>query len=210
MTEFDHGWPEFWGLWSDGRWEVATRELLREILTPGDIFLDVGAWIGPVSLWADKFGAQVIAVEPDPVAFAELQFRIGGLPGVELWPGALTVNGGPVCLAPNPKPEGAFGDSMSRIHDDSGVVLNACPEHGQMVRSWTLAQIMDTRVPDFMKMDVEGYEVTLVPAIIDWLTDHKVALQISCHGEVLDRKLFAGYREVRMPEHTWGDIVALP
>jgi hypothetical protein len=59
-------------------------------------------------------------------------------------------------------------------------------------------------------MDVEGYEMTLVPAIIDWLTDHHVALHISCHGEVLDRQLFAGYREVRMPEHTWGDIVALP
>jgi FkbM family methyltransferase len=200
MTKFDHGWPEFWDLWATDRWEVATHNVLREVLTPGDIFLDIGAWIGPVTIWAHQLGARVIAVEPDPVAYEELRTVVPRKPPfVEAWPGALTIDGGTVRLAPNPKPEGAFGDSMSRIADE-----------GIKVVSWTLEQILNGRVPKLMKMDVEGYEVTLMPAIIDWLTEHNVALHISCHGEVLDRQLFAGYREVRMPEHTWGDIVALP
>lgn len=203
MTEHDHGWPEFWDLWAWDRWEVATHALIREVVKPGDLFLDVGAWIGPVTIWALQQGAYVIAIEPDPVAREELSEVLGVYPPLfEIWPGALTVDGGPVVLAPNPKPEGAFGDSMSRIaHPDQG---------GVVVESWALNAILDGRVPNFMKMDVEGYEIVLVPFIMPWLVAHNVGVQISCHGELLDPALFAGYREVRWPDNPWGDIVALP
>ena len=198
-----HGWQQFWKLWSSDRWEVATHDLLRLVLQPGDLFLDIGAWIGPVTRWAIELGAYVIAVEPDPVAFEGLlDATEGSWSHLETWNGALTVDGGSVTLAPNSKPEGAFGDSMSRI---------AYPdEDGLLVPSWKLDAILGDRVPKMMKMDVEGYEVALAPAVMPWLVEHNVGVQISCHGELLDPALFADYREVRWPEHSWGDIVALP
>jgi FkbM family methyltransferase len=209
-----HGWVKFWDLWATDRWEVATRELVTEVLNPGDLFLDIGAWIGPVTLWALQQGAKVIAVEPDPVAREELLNVVARynkpLPQfVEVWAGALTTTGGPVYLGANPKPEGQYGDSESRI-----VPMSSIPVQGWTfpltVESWTLQHILHARVPKLMKMDVEGYEIELAPTIMPWLTENQVAVQISCHGELLDRQLFDGYREVRWPEATWGDIVALP
>jgi FkbM family methyltransferase len=38
----------------------------RRLLTPGDVFVDVGAHLGTYSLWAAEQGARVIAVEPNP------------------------------------------------------------------------------------------------------------------------------------------------
>lgn len=202
MTEHDHGWPEFWDLWSAGAWEAGTHAVIKELLGPGDLFLDVGAWIGPVTLWALAQGADVIAVEPDPVARAELRDVVAPFGSrVEIIAGAMTVHGGEVLLAHNPKLEGAFGDSMSRIGEGDGAVL---------VNSWRLVDILDTRIPKLMKMDVEGYELVLAPWIMPWLCLNKVAVHISCHGQLLEPELFAGYREVRWPDNNWGDIVAIP
>lgn len=37
----------------------------RALLRPGDLFIDVGAYVGVYTLWAAELGAAVIAVEPD-------------------------------------------------------------------------------------------------------------------------------------------------
>lgn len=192
------GWDAFWELWESGRWEPETRQLIMDTLKPGDLFLDVGAWIGPTAKWALEAGAKVIAVEPDPIAAAML---LTSMPParVDIWQGALTVGGGEVVLAPNPKDGGFFGDSMSRIGD-----------LGINVDSWTLDQILGGRVPKMVKIDVEGYEVELAPHVLPILAEMRCTVQISCHGQLLDRELFDSWSDVTMPHDTWGDVVARP
>lgn len=192
----DHGWPGFWHFYETGGWEPHTRALLAEVLRPGDLFVDVGAWIGPVTLWALELGAQVVAVEPDPVALDELRRRA---PGVEVRAGAVTATAGTALLAPNPKPGGELGDSMSRLGD-----------HGVEVPTWTLPEILAGRRPALVKIDIEGGELDLLPELGPWLATQGAVLQVSCHGMIPDPESFAGYRSVAWPADLWGDVVARP
>ena len=54
-------------------WEADTFEFVRRNVTPGGLMLDIGAWIGPIGLYAASLGARVIALEPDPVSIASLR-----------------------------------------------------------------------------------------------------------------------------------------
>lgn len=194
MSEPYDFWAEFWKIYVAGIWEPQTRALLERILRPGDLFVDVGGWIGPVSLWALDLGARVVAIEPDPVAAAEYRRNV---PDAELWEGALSTSRGRSFIAPR---EGAgLGDSMARLAD-----------HGTPVETWTLQEVLGDRVPALVKIDVEGHEVELCPQVGPLLARLGVPLQVSFHGEFVPRECFAGYAAVSWPEEPWGDLVALP
>jgi hypothetical protein len=60
----------YWDLFCDGRWEAATLKAIDDNLPEGGLLFDVGAWIGPMTLWSAKNRrARVISLEPDPEAF---------------------------------------------------------------------------------------------------------------------------------------------
>ena len=62
----------FWQSCSRGDWEPNTFKLLKEFLNSESIFLDIGAWIGPLSVFASKLCGQVYSFEPDQFAFRKL------------------------------------------------------------------------------------------------------------------------------------------
>jgi len=70
----------------------------------GDIFIDLGANIGDVTLAARRYGMKVIAFEPDPIARAVLEER--------------TINDGGITIIPK-----AVGGSarIATIHQHPGV-----------------------------------------------------------------------------------------
>lgn len=68
----------FWGLWADEVWEPKTMETID--LFPGGKLLDIGAWVGPITLWAAR-QREVVAIEPDPVAAGLLRQNIALNPG---------------------------------------------------------------------------------------------------------------------------------
>lgn len=192
--EDPHGWLNYWNLYRSGLWEPETKAFLKEILHPGDLFVDIGAWIGPTVLWALEFGATVIAIEPDPVAIEELYYTMPA--EVEIWPGAVIASPGlTATLSVNPKEGGAFGDSMSRIGTE-----------GITVQSWTLPDILGDRVPKLVKIDVEGYEMELCPTVMPWLAEIGSSAQVSCHGAIPDKNCFEGFSSVIYPTDMWGDI----
>lgn len=179
----------FWARYHAGRWEPETKAFLEQHLGPGELFLDIGAWIGPVTRWALQVGADVIAIEPDPVALEELDANLAaGLNGgtVEIWRGALSVAGGDSLLLPR----GEWGNSMSRI-SEKGVLP---------VKTWTLPEILGDRVPALAKMDVEGYELELLPTVAPYLAERGVPLHVSLHDGLPDPEWFAGYSDVQIPE----------
>ena len=67
---------EFWKKFEVNKWENETIQILEKYLTPETYFIDIGAWIGPITLYASKFANKIIAFEPDPVAFDILQKNI--------------------------------------------------------------------------------------------------------------------------------------
>ena len=189
--EDPHGWNNFWKLFASGLWEPETKEFMHSILQPGDLFVDVGAWIGPTVRWALEVGASVIAIEPDPVALPELR----RIPGIEVWPGAVGTELGVGYLATNPKEGGALGDSMSRLGSE-----------GYQVAIWPLDYVLHRRRPRLVKIDVEGYEIDLCPVLMPWLSEIGACVQVSCHGAIPATSCFDGFDSVSIPEDSWGDI----
>ena len=109
---------DFWETCENG-WEEATFDVLVSQLAQGSTFVDVGAWIGPMTLVAAACGARVVAYEPDPTAADELAENVAVNPGfdvdvrrVALWTstGTRQLRGGPVGL----------GESMSSFSGRAG------------------------------------------------------------------------------------------
>jgi FkbM family methyltransferase len=61
-----------WGFLQGGGREDDTTAVLRSLLHPGAVFVDVGANVGYFTLLAAKLGADVIAYEPTPSVFRRL------------------------------------------------------------------------------------------------------------------------------------------
>jgi FkbM family methyltransferase len=192
------GWAAFWdGPYTDGSWEPGTRAWVEESLGYGDLFVDVGAWIGPVSVWALARGARVLAIEPDPVAYGELRRRVP-----EPYCCAVTATERLVRMVSNGKPGAMLGDSMTRIA--------ARGQSGSPVWGYELRKILRGRpVPRAVKVDVEGYEVTLMRSLGPWLSRTGVStIQVSCHGVLIDPFCLRGFSRVEWPDSPDGDVRA--
>src|SRR5271156_392779 len=71
-TGVDAGHDAFWEWYASPAWEPDTLAVYRASIAPGTRVADIGAWIGPTTLLAAGLGAEVVAVEADPVAAATL------------------------------------------------------------------------------------------------------------------------------------------
>jgi FkbM family methyltransferase len=191
-------YSRFWARYRSGKWESHTKALLYETLHQGDLFVDVGAWIGPVSLWALELGAEVIAVEPDPLALTELRRRVP--PSVEIWEGAVGVRAGKAGLGGSGRDGRAFGFSMSHLERKGEIEI----------QMWTLAEILAGRRPALVKIDVEGYEIELLPQIAPYLATARVPMQVALHGVLPDPGWFSGFSQVQIPITPTGTVVARP
>lgn len=141
--------------WADETWEPDTHDILRTYLSPGDLFIDIGAWIGPVTRWALDLGATVHAYEPDPIAYQALLRNING--GTCFAMNRAVSRQPEVHLA---APEGnTLGDSNTRIATTGIAVPTITPE-----------RVLHDTEPALIKIDVEGYETEILQDFLDLAT----------------------------------------
>jgi methyltransferase, FkbM family len=188
----------FWDLVKGGGWETRTFRFFRENITPETLVLDVGAWIGPTAFYAAQFGERCIAFEPDPVAFAELQDNVRAneqadwVSRITIANAAITVDGGPLSLGSR----SGGGDSMSSA-------LFADEDTRWVVPSKRLQDVLQESAkpgqPVFIKIDIEGGEYTLIPAIEDILAREGVTIHLSLHPRFLRRSLRKKYANLLWP-----------
>ena len=139
------------------------------MLRPGDLALDLGANMGVVTAVLAATGADVVAFEPDPFAFATLQDKFADRPNVTLVQAAVGVGSGTVRLmrADNfgDNPEGAsvkstILDGGRRIDAANSVEVPLIDFPGyvrdQIARRGRIA---------FVKMDIEGAELDILEAM---------------------------------------------
>ncbi len=72
----------FWGKVERGEWEPQSYREIDRHVTPDTIFVDFGANIGALTLFAAKNAAQVICFEPDPLFRANLLANIAVNPDI--------------------------------------------------------------------------------------------------------------------------------
>ena len=133
--------------------------------------LDIGANVGDWTKRAAQLfkNASIFSFEPNPPVFRELQKNLGHLPRVTLKNAAIAEGTGQQTL--NTRSGGNTGvSSLTKFeHHDGQVTV-------ETVRGdeWIAANAID--VIDFMKIDVEGYELKVLASFEKTFAQHKVDL----------------------------------
>jgi len=132
----------------------------REVLRPGDLFVDVGANIGCYSVWAGEMGANVIALEPADDTFALLRENIA-LNGYAIQP--VQAAAGATC--------GTAGFTSGR---DAGNQFD--PGGAVQAAMVTVDSLIGGRPVAGMKVDVEGFELEVLRGCEQALAAQRIAL----------------------------------
>jgi FkbM family methyltransferase len=129
------------------------RDFLRPLVAPGALCFDVGANNGAKSEVLLDLGARVIAVEPQPGAVAELTAQLGGHPRLTILPVALSDRSGVATL------------HLAQSATAASLVAGwGGPDVGTVdVPVLTLDMLIEKYGrPDYCKIDVEGWDVTVL------------------------------------------------
>lgn len=176
--------PYHIGFWRDveaGKWEPEIFDAMDRFLRPSSAYVDVGAWIGPTVIYAAKKCARVYCFEPDPGAYQYLlwNLRLNELGNVMPFNLALSDRGGMRRLA---SPDGELGTSKSSLLEGRG------SGEGAEVLCMTWGTWQEKVAPgriDLLKIDIEGGEFELIPAMKDYLEREAPALHLSLHVPLL-------------------------
>jgi FkbM family methyltransferase len=173
----------FWDRVEQGHWEPMTFSVFDRFLDAKHSYIDVGAWIGPTVLYGASLARHCYALEPDPVAFRKLRENVALNPSIQpritLSEKCLTVTCDPVTLWNKTSLTG--GDSRSSL-------LFAGSKVQWEAQGITLERFLsDNAIGDcsFIKMDIEGGEFDLLPAIASYLADQRPTLYLSLHPHLL-------------------------
>ncbi len=167
-------------LWLRGDRYFEEKVLLRQLVRPGMILVDVGANIGGYALMLAAYlkgeGA-IICLEPDPTNLIELRANVAGNhlePSITILPVAAGSKDGVISFEPGLNAHAAENGSMN--------------VEVRRLDSLSLPQV------DFMKIDVEGFEGSVLEgaqALIErchptlFLELHPQLLTAHTHGEIV-------------------------
>jgi FkbM family methyltransferase len=172
---------KFWDRVNDKDWEADTLSLYQKYIQPGTEYCDIGAWVGPTVLYARHLGARVTCFEPDVYAYEKLlaNLRLNNILDVRCFNLAL----------------GAFngfremGSMVSCLGKSSTSFLGSESMHKVSVPciKWDIiANLFLLPKFDFIKIDIEGGEVELIPEMLDYLSKFTPMVLLSCHWAFLN------------------------
>lgn len=171
----------FWKKVSDGSWEPETFQILQKFLDPESTYCDIGAFIGPTVIFASSRCKKVICFEPDPVAFGYLLTNIqrNNIKNIQAYNLAVTEKTSIIKMSSF---GGNLGDSMTSSLDNK----KAAESIEAISLSWkNLSEIIDVYSIDLFKIDIEGGEFSLIPAMSKFLAESKPPLWLSTHPTYL-------------------------
>ncbi|MGB5981249.1 MAG: FkbM family methyltransferase [Nonlabens sp.] len=167
----------FWKNVNRGDWEPESFYFLEEHLSKDDIYIDLGAWAGPTALYASRRCSKVIAFEPDPIAFKTLNENIqkNKASNIHSYNIAVAHYDGISTMSSAGR---ELGDTMtSLITDHTGK-----ESFEALVLSWnTILETYRFGKVKMIKIDVEGAEFDLIPAMHEYLKKYRPILWLSIH-----------------------------
>jgi FkbM family methyltransferase len=173
------------------------RNFYRQFIAPGDLCFDIGAHLGDRTAHFLKLGARVVAVEPQPLLLAALNRRFGRDPRVSLIGAALGAASGRAELAidpMNPTVATLSPEFVAQAGQSRGFRGTRWRESIEVEVTTLDALIAAHGVPNFCKIDVEGYE----HVVLDGLTQPLPALSLEYLPAALDPALIAVARLNRL------------
>lgn len=141
------------GNWYCGLHEVDDMAFVLHVLRNNDLFVDIGANIGSYSILSSVTGANVVAVEPIPSTFFNLEQniclnRLEGIIGSDCI--GVSASGGVLRFT-------SGRDCVNHVLADGEEATDAIE-----VTVTTLDQLLGDRKPAVIKIDVEGHEKSVL------------------------------------------------
>jgi FkbM family methyltransferase len=172
----------FWNKVQEKRWEQATIAAISDLIGPGAVFIDIGAWIGPTTMLAAHRGAEVHAYEPDPVALVELKANLALNPDLlkrtHVHPVALSNHDGDAPIGSK-----HLGDSETSLLKRGGETTIV-----PTMDAARAAEIDHFRRATLVKMDIEGGEYLVIPRMTGYLRAHEPVLILSTHSKFMRQR----------------------
>jgi len=182
-----------WLLNNIDNWERDSFHIFNHYKNNKGIYLDIGAWIGPTVLYCAGIYKKVIAIEPDPVSIGELKKNISAntFNNIVLIEKGLSSENGVTKFGGN----GKLGNSESTLliaDKEDYLSYNGrhteIHNHNEIVEIETITienlieeQNIDPQHISLIKMDIEGGEKIVVPALVNFLNKYKPVFYISLH-----------------------------
>ncbi|ANE46873.1 methyltransferase FkbM [Paenibacillus swuensis] len=192
-----------WSLINENQWEEGTFNVLDRFLNENFSYLDIGAWIGPTVLYGSHISKHVYALEPDAVAIKELRNNLKLNPAiaakVTAIHAALSEKSGTASLYMR----SAFGDSSSSL-------IQTVSDQSCSVKCMTIENLINKhRIKDlnFVKIDIEGSEYSLIPSMKPFLELVKPTLYLSLHPPFLIENLQRQYHSEAEVQARYNQIV---
>ncbi|MCP3684502.1 MAG: FkbM family methyltransferase [bacterium] len=172
----DDNHQRFWEDFNNNDWEVRTFEIIDYFVDKEHSMIDIGAWIGPVSLYGARKAKHCYSIEPDPVAFMYLKINKdkNNIKNMTTHEHALWHINGPLILKCI-----EWGDSQSSYF--TGPWKN---KDKIKVNAITPKRFMDAHsIEDcnFIKMDIEGAEMRVLYVMKELILKYKPTMLISLH-----------------------------
>jgi FkbM family methyltransferase len=171
---------DYWERVQDGRWEKDAFDVFDQHVDAQTVCFDLGAYIGFTCTYLALKSKATHALEPDPEAYKYLDATVAAndLPNLHIYPYAA---GGEESTV-------EIKSSYSGGNSGSSLLLKN-PKTSWKVRMVDLNAFIDERVAPgdkvFLKMDIEGYEYTLLRAILPTLQRHRVTIFLALHPQIV-------------------------
>ncbi|WP_299438764.1 FkbM family methyltransferase [uncultured Aquimarina sp.] len=173
-------------------WEVHSFDIFDFFVPKNGVVLDIGAWSGVLSLYTTRKAKKVYALDPDPVCFKELQKNIALNPTmknkISAHPIAISGVKEIATLSARLSYGGSSSSIMNRKRDtENSLQLTTVPLLN-FIEQERITQI------DFIKMDVEGAEFSILPTIGSALKKiNYPTLYVSFHYGFLNEHIYHQY-----------------
>lgn len=181
----------FWSKLEAGLWEPELYLKMQDLIDSETIFLDIGGWIGPTTLFGAQLAKKTYAFEPNPYVFDELKTNLY-LNHSEWTDRVEIINAG------IGKADSVAWFGYANHHDDStGSLLYAQRDQSIQVKLLDIAKFIQSLKPTgnriFIKMDIEGSEFDLIPYLANYLKQDNFPICLSLHPQFLYQKLKLRY-----------------
>lgn len=161
-------------LYETGTYEAGTLHVFENFLKPGDCFIDIGANIGLMSIYASKLVGEtgkVISFEAHPETFKWFQFNIDLNEASNIQANAFALG------SKNGNAE--IYDNWDINRGGASLVVKSKDSVGYPVEIKILDEVLSENiVPKLIKIDVEGFELPVLKGAVKTIRNHHPVLVV--------------------------------